>query len=180
MDHFSSFPAIPRLAVAAFTAVYTVPTPTTLRNSVPSKTFINQRMKRLLRTCFVVELTGFQTAREKKGVRDKCKVHYTTRYEGTDGGYSYTLSLPSTLDGSGWLTPRPDRFTSWNDKRLAPRPIAGLDGWRKSHLHRDSIPGPSSPQRVAIPTTLSRPIRGRDKDKVHPRTGHEGPEGSNV
>ena len=33
---------------------------------------------------------------------------------------------------------------------------AGLERWGKSHPHRDSIPGPSSPQRVAIPTDLSR------------------------
>jgi hypothetical protein len=30
--------------------------------------------------------------------------------------------------------------------------IAGLDGWRKPLLHRDSIPGTSSPQQVAVPT----------------------------
>jgi hypothetical protein len=31
-------------------------------------------------------------------------------------------------------------------------PMAGLLGCEKSRPHRDSIPGPSSPQRVAIPT----------------------------
>ena len=36
-------------------------------------------------------------------------------------------------------------------------PRAGLDGCGKSRPHRDSIPGPSSPQEVAIPTELSRP-----------------------
>ena len=34
-------------------------------------------------------------------------------------------------------------------------PRAGLEGRGKSRPHRDSIPGPSSPYRVAIPTTLS-------------------------
>ena len=34
---------------------------------------------------------------------------------------------------------------------------AGLDGCRKSRPHRDSIPGPSSPYRVATPTELWRP-----------------------
>jgi hypothetical protein len=34
----------------------------------------------------------------------------------------------------------------------------GLDGCRKSHPHRDSIPGAFRPQRVAVPTTLPRPI----------------------
>jgi hypothetical protein len=36
-------------------------------------------------------------------------------------------------------------------------PRAGLDGGGKSRSHRDSIPGPSSPLGVAIPTALSRP-----------------------
>jgi hypothetical protein len=36
-------------------------------------------------------------------------------------------------------------------------PIVGLDGCGKSHLHPDSIPGPSSPERVSIPTELSSP-----------------------
>jgi hypothetical protein len=34
---------------------------------------------------------------------------------------------------------------------------AGLNGCRKSHIHRDSIPGPSSLQRVSIPTELFWP-----------------------
>jgi hypothetical protein len=36
-------------------------------------------------------------------------------------------------------------------------PRAGLDGFLNTRLHHDSIPRPSSPQRVAIPTELSRP-----------------------
>ena len=35
--------------------------------------------------------------------------------------------------------------------------LAGLDGCGKSCSHGDSIPGPSSPWRVPIPTALSRP-----------------------
>jgi hypothetical protein len=35
---------------------------------------------------------------------------------------------------------------------------AGLDGCEKSRPQRDSIPGPSRPEPVAIPTELSRPI----------------------
>ena len=35
--------------------------------------------------------------------------------------------------------------------------MIGLDGCERSFLHQDSIPGPSSPKRVAIPTTLSGP-----------------------
>ena len=67
-------------------------------------------------------------------------------------------------DGGGWSAQRPGRFTpgerpgthctgGW----VGPR--TGLDGCRKSRRHRDSIPGPSSPQRVATPAELSRPIR---------------------
>ena len=37
-------------------------------------------------------------------------------------------------------------------------PSAGLDGCGKSRLHRDSIPGPYSSWRVAIPTELSRHV----------------------
>ena len=36
-------------------------------------------------------------------------------------------------------------------------PRAGLDRCGKSRLHRDSIPGPSSPYPVAIPTELPGP-----------------------
>ena len=35
---------------------------------------------------------------------------------------------------------------------------AGLDRCGKPRLHRDQIPGPSSPQAVAIPTTLPCPL----------------------
>jgi hypothetical protein len=38
-------------------------------------------------------------------------------------------------------------------------PRVGLDVCEKSRLHRDSIPGPSSPQPVAIPTKLARLAR---------------------
>ena len=63
----------------------------------------------------------------------------------------------------GWVvnaTPRPfyprerptiDCTGGWVGHR------ASLDGFRKSRPHRHSIPGPSSPYRVAMPTELSRP-----------------------
>ena len=60
----------------------------------------------------------------------------------------------------GWLTPRPGRFTLGNNLV----PIVQEADWApgliwtvaeiRNHLH--SIPGPSSPQRVAIPATLFR------------------------
>jgi hypothetical protein len=43
------------------------------------------------------------------------------------------------------------RAKGWVDLR------AGLDRCEKSRPHPDSIPGPSSPYAVAIPTALSRP-----------------------
>jgi hypothetical protein len=36
-------------------------------------------------------------------------------------------------------------------------PRAGMDRWEELAPHRHSIPGPSSPYRVAVPTELSRP-----------------------
>jgi len=40
-------------------------------------------------------------------------VHLTTGHEGPEAEqmYSSTLSLTSALDGNGWSTPRPGRFT---------------------------------------------------------------------
>ena len=53
------------------------------------------------------------------------------------------------------LYPRERPGTHCTGGCLGPR--ASLDGCGKSRPHRDSIPGPSSPERVAIPTGLSRP-----------------------
>jgi hypothetical protein len=46
-------------------------------------------------------------------VDDKGKVHPTTGHEGPEGEqrYSSTLSLTSALDGGGWSTLHPGRFT---------------------------------------------------------------------
>ena len=52
----------------------------------------------------------------------------------------YPRERPGAHCIGGWLSPR-----------------AGLDGCGKSRPHRDSIPGPSSPLQVAIPTEQSRP-----------------------
>ena len=52
----------------------------------------------------------------------------------------YSLERPGTHCTGGWVSPR-----------------AGQNGCRKSRPHRDSIPGLSRMQRVAIPTELSRP-----------------------
>ena len=51
------------------------------------------------------------------------------------------------------LHPRKSHCTHCTGGWVCPRPC--LDGCGKSRSHRDSIPGPSSPYRVAIPFTLS-------------------------
>ena len=54
----------------------------------------------------------------------------------------YPRERPSTHCTGGWVGPR-----------------AGLDRCGNSRPHQDSIPGPSSPQSVAIPTEISGPLR---------------------
>ena len=75
--------------------------------------------------------------------------------------YLYSSST-SALDGGGWSTPRPGRFTPGKE----PVPIVEEAGWATGPgwtgvenlaPHRDSNFGPSSPYRVAIPTEPSRP-----------------------
>jgi hypothetical protein len=55
----------------------------------------------------------------------------------------YPRVRPSTHCTGGWVGPR-----------------AGLDVCEKSRPHRDSIPRPSSPKSVAIPTELPGPQKG--------------------
>ena len=75
--------------------------------------------------------------------------------------YCSTLSLTSALDGVGGqrhaLAALPPGKPGTNCIRGWVGPRTGLDGWGKSCPHRDSIPRPSSPYRVAIPTELSLP-----------------------
>jgi hypothetical protein len=47
-------------------------------------------------------------------------------------------------------------------------PRVGLDRCGKSHPHRDSIPGPSSPYPVAIPTELPGPLSLHLQGKILP------------
>jgi hypothetical protein len=56
----------------------------------------------------------------------------------------------------GWaVNAKPGRFTPGTNRRGGPvGPRAGLQGCGKSRPHRDSILGPSSPQRVFIPTVM--------------------------
>jgi hypothetical protein len=54
------------------------------------------------------------------------------------------------------LSPGKENCTHSTDGYLVPR--AGTYGLRRFRHYRDSIPGPSSPLRVATPTALSRPL----------------------
>ena len=80
--------------------------------------------------------------------------------------YNSTLPSTSALDGGGWSTSRPGSFTPKKD----PVPIVEEAVWAPGPVwtgevnlvpppHRDSIPRPSSPQRVAKTTELSRPLK---------------------
>lgn len=51
------------------------------------------------------------------------------------------------------LTPEKRPSTHSIEGGVGPRPY--LDGCRKYHPHQDLIPGPSSPKRVALTTTLA-------------------------
>ena len=68
--------------------------------------------------------------------------------------YSSTLSLTSVLDGGGWSTPRPSRFTLGQD----PVPIVQEAGWAPQPVWTDAEniapTGTRSPDRPA--TELSR------------------------
>jgi hypothetical protein len=87
---------------------------------------------------------------EPKLAKGKGKVHpKQARRPGGGETYSSTLSLTSALDGVGGqrhapaALPRERPVIHCTGGWEGPR--AGLDGYGKSRLHRDSIPGPSNP-----------------------------------
>ena len=76
--------------------------------------------------------------------------------------YSYSLSLTSALDGGGWSTPRPCRFTPGKD----PVPTvqeARWAPWRGWTGGENLVPTGIRSRwgRVAIPTELTRPTGTR-------------------
>jgi hypothetical protein len=76
--------------------------------------------------------------------------------------YSSTLSLTSALEGGGWTTSCPAALPPGKTQHplywKACGPQGRYEQVRKiSSPHRDSIPGPSSHLRVAIPTVLCGP-----------------------
>ena len=123
--------------------------------------------------------------------KSKGKILRITGHEGPERDQRYSSTLPSTLtlDGVGGqrhapaALPRERPGTHCTGGWVGP--MAGLDGREKSRpFHRDSIPGPSSPQRVAIPTELTGLLHSRGitvncslliVSKFHPRTGYKDP-----
>ena len=71
--------------------------------------------------------------------------------------YGSTLSLISALDGGGWSTPRPGRFTPWKD----PVPTVQEDGWASEPVwtvaENLAPTGIRSPDRPALSESLYRP-----------------------
>ena len=111
----------------------------------------NRKFNRTLHTWYVCSVK-LQRNNNNNNNNNKGKVHPRTGHGGPEGEqrYSSTLSLTSVLDGGGWSTPRPVRFTqgrrpgTYCTERWVGQ-SASLDGCGKSRSHRDSIPGPSSP-----------------------------------
>jgi len=96
-------------------------------------------------------------------IKSRGKFHPRTGPDGpgTEKRYRSTLCFTPALYGVGGqrhsaLLPGMTRYLFY---RKVGGTRAGMDRCGKSRPHRDSIPGPSSPYRVAIPTTLPRPTR---------------------
>ena len=98
-----------------------------------------------------------------KGVKVKVKFTLEQATKAQRGGgksYSSTISLTSALDGVGGQSHAPAALPPGKARYPIYRRLCGPQGrCEKSRPYRDSIPGPPSPWRVAIPTELSRPIK---------------------
>ena len=100
------------------------------------------------------------------------KVRHIFFYEGQEGEQSYSsiLSLTSALHLDEWSTSRPRSFTLGNgpvpivkEARWAPGPV-----W--TNAENIAPIGIRSPQRVAKPTTLSRPAKTHTHTHTHTHT----------
>jgi hypothetical protein len=83
------------------------------------------------------------------------KVPPRTGHEGPEGEYRYssTLSLTSTLDGGGWSTPHPGRFTPGKDTRYPfYRRVGGPQG--RSGRARKISPPPGFDPRVGTSASV--------------------------
>ena len=109
-----------------------------------------------LRVLHLQHLT-LQYKRKGKGT-----IHPRTRHEIPEGRQrcGCTLFLTLVLEVDGWSASRPGRFTPGKDPVPIVQEAAIWRGCRKFSpppLRRDSVTGPSSPQRVAVPTGATRP-----------------------
>jgi hypothetical protein len=82
----------------------------------------------------------------------KGKVHPRTGHEGSEGEYRYssTLSLTSTLDGGGWSTPRPGRFTTGKETRYPLYRKLGTPQGRSERVWKISPPPVFDPRTVQL------------------------------
>ena len=91
----------------------------------------NQHIKTGHDRTFPLSSTHSHNNTRRYTTKGKGKVHPRTGHEGPEGEqrYSSTLTLISALDGGGWSTPRPGRFTPGKDPvptvqdRWAPEPV---------------------------------------------------------
>ena len=82
--------------------------------------------------------------------RGKGKDHPRTGHEGPEGEYSYscTLSLTSALDGGGWSTPRPGRFTPGKETRYPLYRRLGRPQGRSGRVRKISLTPGFDPRTV--------------------------------
>jgi hypothetical protein len=104
-----------------------------------------------------------------QGKKGKGKGHPRTGHKGPEEELMYNYS--SFNRGAIWWcvvngTPRPRERPATHCIGGWVGPMAGLNGCGKSRPYRDSIPGPSIPYPVAIPTKLSRPVTRQNKNGV--------------
>ena len=114
-----------------------------------------------------------------RNINGKVKGHPRTGHEGPEGGQRYrpTLSLTSVLDGVGGQRHAPAALPPGKTQYLLYRRLSGPQG-RSGRVRKISPPpgfdpGPSSPQRVAIPTEISRPLPPKCNLHKSPSCGHQ-------
>ena len=105
-------------------------------------------------------------------VKVKVKITLEHATKAKRGSRCIALLFSSTLalDGGGWSTPPPAALPLGKIRYPLYRRLGGpqgrLDGCGKSCPHRDSIPGPYSPYRVAILTALSHGMSNITKNCI--------------
>ena len=88
--------------------------------------------------------------------KGKDKIHPRTGHKGPEGEQMYSSTLPPTLalDGGGWSTPRPSRFTPRKD----PVPIVQEAGWAPGPVWMGAITHFSSYNTLESPQPCFVPI----------------------